>query len=123
MSGLTLPEVVNRLETSLGRDYHGDFSKFIGNLEADELDLKLRTSLSVGSVLGPSPSYAPPPSLSMDGYETARDKHAELMQRCLMPTQHAAEHFNRTKGTIAGYGGFSSWSKYRALNATAMLNR
>ena len=34
-----------------------------------------------------------------------------------------AGRFNRTKGTIAGYGSFSGWSKYRQLNATAMLDR
>lgn len=124
----SVQEQVDALQTALSSEYGGDFVRFFNDLQADERDLRLRTSHQVASTIGPQPTYAPPPSCHMDGYQTARKKHDAQIRRVLgsarEPTVDAeAPRYNRTKGTIADYGNFSEWSKYKQLNATAMLNR
>jgi hypothetical protein len=124
----SLHEQIDLLQSSLSTDYNGDFVRFFDHLQADERDLRLRTSHQVASAIGPHPIYAPPPSLQMDGYQTARLKHADQIKRVLRSARdptlgEEAPRYNRTKGSIAGYGNFSEWQKYKQLNATAMLNR
>lgn len=132
LTGLPFNDQVSKLQTTCDEQYRGDFVKYLNVLQADELDLRLRTSYQVANTIGPKPDYAPPRSCAMDGYQTARAKHREQIQRVLTSaraiatsrgTPIVAGEFNRTKGTIAGYGGFSEWTKFRQLNATAMLKR
>lgn len=132
LKGAPLDEQVHILESSLQKDYNGDFVRFFNDLQADEQDLRLKTSHQVKGTIGPNPIFAPPPSSYMDGYHTARAKHQEQLRRCLASARRAppttpggsiSPSYNRTKGTIPGYGNFSSWTKYRQLNGTAMMNR
>jgi hypothetical protein len=128
---LPFNDQLDRLRHALDSDYRGDASKFFKDLESDEFDLRLKGSIQASRILCPEVAYAPPPSYAMDGYETTRRKHAEQIRRCFTsardPPSNAGgsplPNYNRTKGTIANYGNFAGWAKYRQLNATAMLDR
>mmetsp|Transcript_24789 Transcript_24789/g.55830 ORF Transcript_24789/g.55830 Transcript_24789/m.55830 type:complete len:258 (+) Transcript_24789:84-857(+) len=128
LSDLPVPAQVEKLKESCQRDYQGNFVKFMNDLQADEFDLRLKSSFQVGETIGPNPPYMVAQSVQLDGYQTARAKQEERLTRMLMsarskePDPDAGMH-NRTRGTIPEYGNFSNWTKYTQLNASAMMNR
>lgn len=128
LKDLPVPAQVEKLNESCLRDYNGDFVKFMNDLQADEFDLRLKSSHQVGETIGPNPPYMVAQSVQMDGYQTARVKQEQRISRMLMsarskePDPDAAQH-NRTRGTIPEYGNFSNWTKYTQLNSSAMMNR
>ena len=132
------------MQEILDDEYAGDFSRFYADFKADETDLHLKSSHQMSSQIHPNPTYNPPLSQHFDGYETVRRKHEQRLARMTAPAsarlsdletspdtsrstaplkQLTSPQNHRTKGTIPEYGNFSGWSKYRQLNASAMLNR
>jgi len=128
MAALPFPAQVKYLKEHLDSRYNGDHIRFFNDLQGDEQDLRLKASVQVRESINPLVTYGVPHSQMQDGYETARQKHKQQIERVLLSArseqkQSDLPYYNRTKGTISDYGSFSSWAKYRQLNATAMLNR
>jgi hypothetical protein len=128
MAALPFPAQVKYLKEHLDSRYNGDHIRFFNDLQGDEQDLRLKASVQVRESINPLVTYGVPHSQMQDGYETARQKHKQQIERVLLSArseqkQSDLPYYNRTKGTRSDYGSFSSWAKYRQLNATAMLNR
>jgi hypothetical protein len=124
MAALSFSDQVRYLKEHLGSRYGGDHVRFFNDLQGDERDLRLRGSVQVRASIHPVVTYGVPHSQTLDGYETARQKHRMQIERVLASARSSdAPYYNRTKGTLSDYGSFSSWAKFRQLNATAMLNR
>lgn len=128
MAPLSFNNQVRYLKAHLESEYDNDHVRFFNDLQGDEQDLRLKASVQVRESIHPVVTYGVPHSQVLDGYETARQKHRQQIERVLLsarakPKESDQPYYNRTKGTISDYGSFSAWAKLRQLNATAMLNR
>ena len=114
------------------QQYAGDFATLLRNLEHDARELRLRSSVGAQMALRPPETYRAPESrlqeqhaLGHDGYETARRKQRETLDRVYAHGLHKpltgeselvdtnGYVYNRTKGTIPDWGNCANWCAAR----------
>ena len=129
---MPLNSAVDHLMHQCDQQYAGDFATLLRNLEHDARELRLRSSVGAQMALRPPETYRAPESrlqeqhaLGHDGYETARRKQRETLDRVYAHGLHKpltgeselvdtnGYVYNRTKGTIPDWGNCANWCAAR----------